>query len=1075
MPIQKSPVNINFSLGLDQKTDPFQLKTGRFLSLVNRVFNKGGRLEKRSGYEALGNSVANPALPYTNSKIPSTLASGRNLATYNGELILNDGLNLYSYSETPNNFVYKGRAELCSVTSQSIYRSQNNNIGADCALNSTLGLNVYAWESWTADPRTYGTLNGVQISVVDSVTNQTIFTSNLASTTSRPRCVSISDKLYVLYFDSADSDLHVQPVTQAGFGVASTLISDIDTTLPNYDVIVNNSLIYVAYNGGSSTVKVASFSSTLSAVASASKSEVGSNGVGIFPDTSNNVWIVYNNSTETKAFIMDSALAVTVLAPTVVDSGSGATGVQNVTGVFDGTKGVIFYDKPGLPILGQSAQTTNANYTQPAVGATVNVVRTPTNDAYTIVYIDTGGYYFMQGITDLATQTATMKNLGYAGNAAPAATITAPQPIYPTAGYQNSIITFNTLTAAGSVGTPAVFNRSLCLGGKAFLVNGVAHVIMAHDSAIQPTYFVGALYNTLTPVPNAAIVAKIAQSESGGLPYRSILPAVNVVSTGIFEAALINRTFSIERTSNDVPHQFFYQGVFSAGLNFVTDNIQTNELGNNLQVGSGTILMYDGSTVVEQGFHLFPETVTLELVVGGGLSEGLYGYQVVYEWIDNQGQTHRSAPSPNVSIESVSERSVEVTIPTLRVTEKQGVTIAIYRTQADGSIYYRVDTMSVSYPVNNSVSTNTVTFTDATPDVDISGNEQLYTLQEVENIAPPASNIITEYKNRLIIVPSVNPYVWEFSKQVISGSPVEFSDLFQKNLTTVGGPIIGAFKLDDKIIFFKPQSLYYVTGTGPALNGTNDDFSEAQFITADAGLLDPRSIVNTPVGVMFKSSKGIYLLDRSMQTRYIGSGVADYNSFTVRGAKLLAQQNQVRFILSNGVALVYDYFWTDESGVGQWGTFSNVSAISDVVFDDLHTYVNSSGQVYRESPGTYVDGATPVDTSFKTGWINLAGLQGFERAYFFYFLAKYLSAHTLTVNLYYDYDESTVAQTLTITPDPLELEQWRVFLSKQKCQAFQIEIIEVSAGGAGFTMSGLDLVVGLKKGYVPIKATSSAS
>lgn len=1095
MAVQKQFLNINFAQGLDQKTDPLQIKPGRFLGLKNRVFNKLGRLEKRNGFATKGQTVATPVGSFTFSQIPGTIAAGRNITSFSDELLLNDGLNLYSYAAGANNWVYKGRVELSRVTEQSIFKNKFENLMPDSALNSTLGINVFAWESWTASPYQIAasgsaSLNGVQISAIDSTSGQTIFNSFLTSTTSRPKCVSISNKLYVLYFNSGDSKIYAQPVTQAGFGVAVALITNVNATTPNYDVIVNNSLIYIAYNGTGSTVKVASFDSSLNAVATVSKAEVASNGIGIFPDTSNNIWVAYNNASATKAFIMDSALSVTVLAATTVDSSSAASGVLNVTGVFDGTRGIIYYDKPGVPKPGQATgdgtteYEVSAPFTQPAVGATVNpTISGPSSDFQdffsnnSIVYIPTGGYYYITGA--IVGSTATLANLGFTGNAAPGATVAASsQIIFPSAGFQNSIVTYNTLTSAGVVGTAATLMRSSFLGGKAFLVNSVPHVITGFDSTLQPTYFAVALYNvnSLVTTPRGVCVAKMSESIGGGLPYRSILPSVNVVSTGILQLALSERATEILTTSNNSTNIKFFHGVSSGEIDFTTNDIQNIDLGKNLLIGSGILQMYDGVNTVEQGFTIYPETVTATTTgTSGDLGAGTYGYKIVYEWIDNLGQTHRSAPSPNLSVVTTALDSVTLVIPTLRITEKQNVTIAIYRTLLNGTVYFRVDTQYLNYPIANSIASDTVSFTDVSGDYSIDGNEQLYTAQEVENIAPPATLSLTEYKNRAILVPSDNPFVWEYSKQVISGSPVEFSDLFSQNMGTTGGPIIGSAKLDDKLILFKSSSIFYVTGTGPGPSGANNDFTDPQFVTADAGLLDPRSIVTTPVGLMFKSSKGIYLLDRSLQTRYIGKDVEDYNSLTVRGALLIPKSNQIRFILSNGTLLMYDYFWTDEAGIGQWCVFDNVSAVSDCIFQDLHTYVTSAGLVYQESPGIYLDGATSVNTYFKTGWINVAGLQGFERAYFFYFLAQYISAHTLTINIYYDYDETAVAQTILITPNATDLEQWRVFLSQQKCEAFMIEVQEGGSTGAGFRMSGLNLAIGMKDGKPKLKAASSAS
>jgi hypothetical protein len=1093
MPLQKQPLNINFALGLDQKTDPLQVKPGRFLSLKNRVFNKLGRLEKRNGYDAKAQSVITPPGSFTFSQIPGSVAVGRNDASFQNELTLNDGLNFYSYSQTADNWIYKGRVELCRTAETSIFKNQYENLMPDSALNSTLGVNVYAWESWTASPYQIAAsaplsaaLNGVQISVVDAGTGQNIFTTTLANTTSRPKCVSISNKLYVLYFNSGDNKLYAQPVTQSGLGVASAIITNIDSTTPNYDVIVVGSNFYVGYNGSGSTVKVASFDSSLNPVANVSKAEVASDGVGLFSDTSNNIWVAYNNGSATKAFIMNSALAVTVLAPTTVDSGAGASGVKNVTGVYDGTRGIIYYDKIGGPIAGQdTGYTISASFVQPAVGATVNPTISGGGGSFasffennSIIYIPTGGYYFITGAI-VGSASATLANLGLSGNATPGATVaSSAQIIYPTAGWQNSIVTYNTLTAGGVAGTAAVLMRSSYLAGKAFLVNSVPHVITGFDSTLQSTYFACALYNvnSLSSSPKGVVVAKIAESAGGGPPYRSVLPAVNTSATNQVQFAFSERSVLLLRTSNNASTATYYLGVASAAIDFTTNDILNQDLGKNLLIGSGLMQMYDGAATCEQGFNIYPETVTaIASGADGDLGTGSYGYRVVYQWIDNFGQTHRSAPSPTLSIDTTAGNHVTLTIPTLRITEKQNVTIAIYRTLLNGAIYFRIDTQYLNYPIANTTAGDTVSFTDYSGDYSISGNEQLYTEQEVENIAPSACLFLTNYKNRAIYIPSNNPYSWGYSKQVINGSPVEFSDLFLQNMGTADGPLIGAAKLDDKLILFKANSLYYVTGTGPAASGANNDFSDPQFITADAGLLDPRSIVTIPDGLMFKSAKGIYLLDRSLQARYIGKAVEDFNTFTARGAQLIPKSNQARFILSNGQCLMYNYYWKDEEGIGQWAAFDPIDAVSDCIFQDLHTYVTASGVVYQETPGVYLDGASGISTSFKTGWFNLAGLQGFERAYYFYFLAQYLSAHTLTINLYYDYDAITVAQTLTITPNATDLEQWRVFLSQQKCQAFQIELTESGATGAGFTMSGLDLVVGLKKGYTTIKAAASAS
>lgn len=1070
--VMKTPLTVNFAKGLNQKIDPRQLPFSSFQSLKNIVFTKSGLLMKRYGFPILPSAVASSGFSYAFNQIPSNISSGNTLSSYLDELLLNDGMSLYSYSPDDTNWVYKGRAEACRVTQQSIFQNQNNNLMQDSAINNTLGLTVYAWESWTNQPNFGGTESYVQLAVIDNTTGLTILSTALSSTTSRPKCVSIGSFLYVLYYDSNDSKIHARPVTQAGLGVASGIISNISTTAINYDALVFNSLLYVAYNGtSSSTVKVASFTSAMAAVGTASKAENASACVGIFTDPSFNAWVVYNNGTTTKSFIMDSTLVTTVLAPTAIET---ISGVHNITGIYDGTRGIIFYDKPGALAIGQTTGfSTAASFTQPAVGAfvTVSLGAITFTGIGSIVYIPTGGYYYAK--YQLAGNDVQLLNLGLPQNASPGATVAGTdQVIYSTNGYLNALIRYNTLTAAGVVGSPADFVRSVGLGSRAFLQNGFAHVITAHDANLQPTYFACSLYNVLTPTIASHVLGKISPSAGGGIPYRSLLPSVNVKSTGVYQCALLQRTFLIETTAGDVAHPFWFNGVISGVIDTTATNLSRVQLANTHNFASGTLLSYDGALVAEQNFHLYPENISVVSDTSAGLIQpGTYSYIAVYSWIDKFGQFQRSAPSLPVEIViAMAGSECVLTLPTLRLTEKTNVTIEVYRTQANGTVFYRVDVCSenAAYPINNVTNADTVTFTDGVIDENISANQQLYTTGEVENFAPPAPLAVFEYANRVILIPSDDPYSYWFSKQVIPGSPVEFSEFFVKNVGTIGGALKGGGRMDDKIILGKKGILYYVTGTGPAASGASDDFSEPIFITSDAGMVSYQ-IAYGPPGVFFKSDKGIYLLGRDLSVSYIGAPVEDFNSYDLAAAQLIPTTNQLRFMLLGSDSLMYDYFF------GQWGEFSNPSGISDCIYQGSHTYLNASGAVFQETPNTYTDGAsTPVLMSFTTAQMNMASIVGYERIYNFIFLAQYLSPHQINLSITYDY--LAASQSQAITPTTSALEQWKIDTKRQLCQSFQVSLQEVYTGtpGAGFSMSGITYNLGIKKGTRPIPGKFSA-
>jgi hypothetical protein len=341
-----------------------------------------------------------------------------------------------------------------------------------------------------------------------------------------------------------------------------------------------------------------------------------------------------------------------------------------------------------------------------------------------------------------------------------------------------------------------------------------------------------------------------------------------------------------------------------------------------------------------------------------------------------------------------------------------------------------------------------------------------------------------------------NNLLW-FSKEVIEATPVEMSDLltiFIAPTTSAQGntgPVTAASSMDDKLILFKENAIYYINGIGPDNTGANSQYSDAIFITSTIGCINQQSIVFMPSGLMFQSDKGIWLLGRDLSTNYIGAPVEAFTqNAVVQSAVNVPGTNQVLFTLNTGVTLMYDYYYQ------QWGTFTNVPAISSTLYQGLHTYINSLGKVFQETPGTYLDGSSPVLMSFTTSWFNLAGLQGYQRAYFFYLLGTYITPHKLQIQIAYDYNQSP-PQTTMISPDNYSgawgsdqlwgssspwggaptLEQWRVFFQQGKCEAFQITINEVYDGtfgvpaGAGLTISGLDLIIGQKSGYPRIPSS----
>lgn len=636
-----------------------------------------------------------------------------------------------------------------------------------------------------------------------------------------------------------------------------------------------------------------------------------------------------------------------------------------------------------------------------------------------------------------------------------------------------------TVTVSGTVGTPAVFIRSLSLGSKAFSYNSIAYVIGSYASTYQPTYF---LLNG-----SAQVVSKLAPLSGGGIAAKVVIPQVNAIDRDSFQIAYLQKN-----TTTAVEGVIVSQsGIMQMTIDFDNTGLISSELASNLHLGGGFMSMYDSATLTEHGFHIFPEVPTLAQSATGSIANGVYQYVVVYEWMDNFGNIHRSAPSIPATITTTgSNGTVTVTIPTLRVTSKSDVSLVVYRTEAAGTVFYRVS--SLISPTFNSTTADTVNFVDTSADASIIGNNQLYTTGgEVENISVPATEIFFNFKNRIIAVPTENRSQWWYSKAVVPGFPVEFSDLFVNNMDQYGGEMRAGGVLDDKIVFFKENTKFYVYGSGPAPSGANNDFSNPERITGDTGCINQRSIVSTPAGLMYQSPKGIYLLERSLVDKYIGSPVESITQVSnATSATLMADVNQVRFTMDNGQSIVYDYF------VNQWSIDTGLRAEDATLWrGTTYAMVRSDGQVIIEDASVFTDVGRFIRLKLKTSWISFAKVQGFKRVWKMLILGEYISPHQLIVSIAQNfidppfqqtyingdlstgvYGESTPYGADDVYGGDWPLYQFRLFLSRQKCESIQITIEdaqEAAEYGRGYSISNLAFEVGVKKGADKLPAAVS--
>ena len=978
MPLQKQIVPINFSGGVDTKSDSKTVIPGKLLELENGVFQKGNRISKRYGYGVQNQNIVGSLDP---------IDEGEALSVFNDELNLYTGTKLYTYAESVNSWVDKGNVASVTTTNTPIlvnsYEQKNVSVGTNN------NITVYAWE----DSR-----GGTRYSVFDQTTGSAILSDQvLAASSTRPRVLAFGDYLVLFYSVASDTSLRYKTIfikTPTTISSDFTITTDMAAT-PNYDALVIGEKIFVPYSDDTSTITVRTIDSSFTISAANTIAESGAGGVAVISDISDNAWIVYHTGANVKVRVYSYTFA-SVLAATVLEAT--ASTIRNITGYVSSGVLTAYYE--------------------------VNAAQT-----------------------------------------------------------YNQLIRTNTMTVAGVAGTASVFKRSVGLASKTFLNNGTYYTAVIHESTLQPSYFI------LNSSGN--VVAKVNWLTAGKLIDNRNLSEVPSVSTNTYLLASGYRS-SIVSDDNTI---FALVGVSANELLFDSEKKFLNAQLGELHIVGGILQAYDGISVVEHGFHLFPENVTTgTATTGGSMVAGTYQVCVCYEWTDNLGQIHRSAPSvPRTQVipAGTSTNTLTVTIPTLRLTAKAGnranVRLVVYGTEVAGTLFYRL-TSSAS-PTYNDTAADTVTFTRTAADASILSNDLLYTTGGVlENIAAPSCSLIATYKNRIVLAGLDDKLAFQYSKEKLSLSPVEFTDSFIGRVDSFGGDITALGAMDNYVVFFKRSAIYVFTGNGPNDTGAQNDYGQPQLITTDVGCDNPNTVVITPEGLMFKSTKGIYLLDRGLSVRYVGAAVEDFNDKTIQSSKLLADVNEVRFITNDDTCLVYNYFFKDETGIGQWSTFTNHTAEDCEIWQNKFVFLKANGQVWVENKTLFSDSNAPIVLSLTTAWMSFAGIQGLQRIYRMILLGEYKSPHKLQVEVGFDFmptfSQSSLIElsdiyTITAYGDDtpygsgeyyggeFPLYQFKTHMTKQKCQSVRFKISDnqnavTGAYGEGFNITNIAMEVGVK-------------
>ena len=427
-------------------------------------------------------------------------------------------------------------------------------------------------------------------------------------------------------------------------------------------------------------------------------------------------------------------------------------------------------------------------------------------------------------------------------------------------------------------------------------------------------------------------------------------------------------------------------------------------------LGGGVLGQWDGQQVSHCGFLGRPTIyTTTNASVGGAMSNGTYSLVAVLEWIDGQGNTHLSAPSDPVSVTLTGGTAtqkistfVEYPFPYVGTTPTDNglPRCYIYSTTNGGTAYRRAnDTPSVSATPQRVCS-----------DTDLLTREVLYTTGSVlPNAMPDGPPVVGLFNDRVLASSPNEDDVLYAQKPPSIGYGPEFSDQLTVGISAKGGPVTAIVENVDKCCVFKKRSIQVFTGEGYTATGEGG-YSNAETIYEHLGCPGPWAATSTPVGVMFDTGgQGIWLLGRDLQLSYVGEGVDSWKDTEVYSVSVVPNEQEVRWLMASGEILAYN--WTASA----WSVFTPFPCWDIGLANGVPIYLRQStsnlGGVYTDSDTAFTDmmsgvidvSAANITMQAVTGWMNFAGLQGYQRVWRALFTGDYSDIHTLLVDVGYDY------------------------------------------------------------------------
>lgn len=644
--------------------------------------------------------------------------------------------------------------------------------------------------------------------------------------------------------------------------------------------------------------------------------------------------------------------------------------------------------------------------------------------------------------------------------------------------------------------------------GKPFFTSGRLYMaVSGYDPIDEDNYGYALLEFDVTgstsvtqyaaPLPVAAWANDVSQT---GVNQRLLSTGNGCFENGRYWHAslVINRTFDVFVSQSTSLPVSSWQTLTESGIRLMKLDFADNDRwlpakhGERLVFSGGLPYSFDGQHAHECGFVWRPKILATSVTAGVGVTlptNATLNYRLVYEFWDTKQARWYSVPSLATDAQvatGASQDGIVLTCrpPCLSAKPRGGsyfmglCRAVIYRSHSNSPKEW----IKVYEEKIEPFRTTNITFTDTQSETSILANERMYTIGgELENYSPPPCRALVEHRDRLFAINTEDNTLW-YTKPLSNGRGTEWSR-YQKQPLFERGMALGS--TESALIIFCRGSIYALQGGGPGVTGMPiDGFSKLYCISDSIGCVAYNAAWSTPMGVVFRSDQGFWLVDNGLSLKYIGaplereyqeSRTDDPNFPRYFDGETDVVKGAFRIMVLNSSGYARWNYWYDSN---RWSidTFYNLedSVVSQVCHKGL-MHLATTDKVLYSDPSVYTDDSEDYLQSIHSSYFRFGALGGFKRLWrLIVSMESVTGVPNSTLQISY---APTTHSAQTWGGSAWELTNYhkaiRMHIADQKQALFRVLIEEQRtngySSGPGFSFYGMSFELGLKHGGAKIR------